>query len=212
MGNIKENKETMMENRGNLNITGWQKTLVFQSRKPVVKFQQMHFHVDFFHFNHRPRVQMFKTFDLNRRNPRNRIDIILISFIKRSTLREIKRFRFNLHSSHQFHKSKIQLVRDYLSTRDDLIFWVNSCVKKKKKSLSKSSNVARFFSQLLIWSMDRSRLSLSLPSNLLGLSDTEDRLKKRRKSKSKRTRNMCLYSVIPLPLVPYNHTVSFVQV
>lgn len=34
--------------------------------------------------------------------------------------------------------------------------------------------------------MDRSRLSLSLPSNLLGLSDTEDRLKKRRKSKSKR--------------------------
>lgn len=201
-----------MENRGNLNITGWQKTLVFQSRKPVVKFQQTHSILDFFHFNHHPRVQMFKTFDLNRRNPRNRIDIILISFIKRSTLREIKRFRFNLHSSHQFHKPKIQLVRDYLSTRDDLIFWVNSCVKKKKKSLSKSSNVARFFSQLLIWSMDRSRLSLSLPSNLLGLSDTEDRLKKRRKSKSKRTRNMCLYSVIPLPLVPYNHTVSFVQV
>lgn len=190
MGNIKENKETMMENRGNLNITGWQKTLVFQSRKPIVKFQQMHFHVDFFHFNHRPRVQMFKTFDLNRRNPRNRIDTILISFIKRSILREIKRFRFNLHSSHQFHKPKIQLVRDYLSTRDDFIFWINSCVKKKKKkkkkSLSKSSNVARFFSQLLIWSMDRSRLSLSLPSNLLGLSDTEDRLKKRRKSKSKR--------------------------
>lgn len=201
-----------MENRGNLNITGWQKTLVFQSRKPVVKFQQTHSILDFFHFNHHPRVQMFKTFDLNRRNPRNRIDIILISFIKRSTLREIKRFRFNLHSSHQFHKPKIQLVRDYLSTRDDLIFWVNSCVKKKKKSLSKSSNVARFFSQLLIWSMDRSRLSLSLPSNLLGLSDTEDRLKKRRKSKSKRTRNMCLYSVIPLPLIPYNHTVSFVQV
>lgn len=201
-----------MENRGNLNITGWQKTLVFQSRKPVVKFQQTHSILDFFHFNHHPRVQMFKTFDLNRRNPRNRIDIILISFIKRSTLRGIKRFRFNLHSSHQFHKPKIQLVRDYLSTRDDLIFWVNSCVKKKKKSLSKSSNVARFFSQLLIWSMDRSRLSLSLPSNLLGLSDTEDRLKKRRKSKSKRTRNMCLYSVIPLPLIPYNHTVSFVQV
>lgn len=210
MGNIKENKETMMENRGNLNITGWQKTLVFQSRKPVVKFQQTHSILDFFHFNHHPRV--FKTFDLNRRNPRNRIDTILISFIKRSILREIKRFRFNLHSSHQFHKPKIQLVRDYLSTRDDLIFWVNSCVKKKKKSLSKSSNVARFFSQLLIWSMDRSRLSLSLPSNLLGLSDTEDRLKKRRKSKSKRTRNMCLYSVIPLPLIPYNHTVSFVQV
>lgn len=184
MGNIKENKETMMENRGNLNITGWQKTLVFQSRKPVVKFQQTHSILDFFHFNHHPRV--FKTFDLNRRNPRNRIDTILISFIKRSILREIKRFRFNLHSSHQFHKPKIQLVRDYLSTRDDLIFWVNSCVKKKKKSLSKSSNVARFFSQLLIWSMDRSRLSLSLPSNLLGLSDTEDRLKKRRKSKSKR--------------------------
>lgn len=152
MGNIKENKETMMENRGNLNITGWQKTLVFQSRKPVVKFQQTHSILDFFHFNHHPRVQMFKTFDLNRRNPRNRIDIILISFIKRSTLRGIKRFRFNLHSSHQFHKPKIQLVRDYLSTRDDLIFWVNSCVKKKKKkkSLSKSSNVARFFSQLLI--------------------------------------------------------------
>lgn len=212
MGNIKENKETMMENRGNLNITGWQKTLVFQSRKPVVKFQQTHSILDFFHFNHRPRV--FKIFDLNHRNPRNRIDTILISFIKRSTLRGIKLFRFNLHSSHQFHKSKIQLVRDYLSTRDDLIFWVNSCVKKKKKKkfLSKSSNVARFFSQLLIWSMDRSRLSLSLPSNLLGLSDTEDRLKKRRKSKSKRTRNMCLYSVISLPLVPYNHTVSFVQV
>ena len=186
MGNIKENKETMMENRGNLNITGWQKTLVFQSRKPVVKFQQTHSILDFFHFNHHPRV--FKTFDLNRRNPRNRIDTILISFIKRSILREIKRFRFNLHSSHQFHKSKIQLVRDYLSTRDDFIFWINSCVKKKKKkkSLSKSSNVAKFFSQLLIWSMDRSRLSLSLPSNLLGLSDTEDRLKKRRKSKSKR--------------------------
>lgn len=151
MGNIKENKETMMEKQGKSEYNmGWQKTLVFQSRKPVVKFQQMHFHVDFFHFNHRPRVQMFKTFDLNRRNPRNRIDIILISFIKRSTLRGIKRFRFNLHSSHQFHKPKIQLVRDYLSTRDDLIFWVNSCVKKKKKSLSKSSNVARFFSQLLI--------------------------------------------------------------
>lgn len=211
MGNIKENKETMMEKQGKSEYNmGWQKTLVFQSRKPVVKFQQTHSILDFFHFNHHPRV--FKTFDLNRRNPRNRIDIILISFIKRSTLREIKRFRFNLHSSHQFHKPKIQLVRDYLSTRDDLIFWVNSCVKKKKKSLSKSSNVARFFSQLLIWSMDRSRLSLSLPSNLLGLSDTEDRLKKRRKSKSKRTRNMCLYSVIPLPLVPYNHTVSFVQV
>lgn len=211
MGNIKENKETMMEKQGKSEYNmGWQKTLVFQSRKPVVKFQQTHSILDFFHFNHHPRV--FKTFDLNRRNPRNRIDTILISFIKRSILREIKRFRFNLHSSHQFHKPKIQLVRDYLSTRDDLIFWVNSCVKKKKKSLSKSSNVARFFSQLLIWSMDRSRLSLSLPSNLLGLSDTEDRLKKRRKSKSKRTRNMCLYSVIPLPLVPYNHTVSFVQV
>lgn len=189
MGNIKENKETMMEKQGKSEYNmGWQKTLVFQSRKPIVKFQQMHFHVDFFHFNHRPRVQMFKTFDLNRRNPRNRIDTILISFIKRSILREIKRFRFNLHSSHQFHKPKIQLVCDYLSTRDDFIFWINSCVKKKKKkkSLSKSSNVARFFSQLLIWSMDRSRLSLSLPSNLLGLSDTEDRLKKRRKSKSKR--------------------------
>lgn len=136
----------MMEKQGKSEYNmGWQKTLVFQSRKPVVKFQQTHSILDFFHFNHRPRVQMFKRFDLNRRNPRNRIDTILISFIKRSILRGIKRFRFNLHSSHQFHKSKIQLVRDYLSTRDDLIFWVNSCVKKKKKSLSKSSNVARFF-------------------------------------------------------------------
>lgn len=146
MGNIKENKETMMEKQGKSEYNmGWQKTLVFQSRKPVVKFQQTHSILDFFHFNHHPRV--FKTFDLNRRNPRNRIDTILISFIKRSILREIKRFRFNLHSSHQFHKPKIQLVRDYLSTRDDFIFWINSCVKKKKKkkkkSLSKSS--ARFF-------------------------------------------------------------------
>lgn len=45
----------MMEKRFEYN-KGWQKTLVFQSSKPIVKFQQTHSIVDFLHFNYRPRV------------------------------------------------------------------------------------------------------------------------------------------------------------
>lgn len=83
-------------------------------------------------------------------------------------------------------------MRDYLSIRDDFRFWVNSWFQWEF-CISKNSNVARFlyFFQLLTWSIDRSRLSLSPPSNFLGL--TRDRSKKRdRKSKSKVSRSMCL--------------------